>query len=264
MADIARACARLSHAPSLPHHQVRWALAGLVLLAVLLPIGLRNSEATFVAATTNPNSLFSSAASFNTVAVSLTNPGSPLRSTVMLNAVATSDRGISSVVFQTSPAGANTWTTACSDNLTPYSCSWDTTGVADGLRDVRAVATDSAGYTRTSTVTNRRVDNTGADARPPPIPARRSPAPSRSPASAPTLGSGVANTTVQYRPSGGGSWTDICTQASAPPPAPGTPLRSPTASTTCAPSPPTCAGNPGRPRPSSPTAASTTSRRPRR
>ena len=82
----------------------------------------------------------------------------------MLNAVATSDRGIASVVFQTSPAGANTWTTVCTDNVTPYSCSWDTTGVADGLRDIRAVATDTAGYTQTSTVTNRRVDNTGATA----------------------------------------------------------------------------------------------------
>ena len=37
----------------------------------------------------------------------------------------------------------------------------------------------------------------------------------RSRASASDGGSGVATTTVQYRPSGGGSWTDICTQASA-------------------------------------------------
>ncbi|HYH89507.1 MAG TPA: Ig-like domain-containing protein [Solirubrobacteraceae bacterium] len=193
--------------------KIRWALAGLVLLAVLLPIGLRNSEATFVAATTNPNSLFSSAASFNTVAVSLTNPGTPLRSTVMLNAVATSDRGISSVVFQTSPAGANTWTTACSDNLTPYGCSWDTTAVADGLRDVRAVATDSGGYTRTDTVTNRRVDNTGPSATTtdPGTPLTGSVSVTGVGSDA---GSGVASTTVQYRPSSG-SWTDICTQASA-------------------------------------------------
>ena len=33
--------------------------------------------------------------------------------------------------------------------------------MADGLRDVRAIATDTAGYTRTSaTVASRRVDNT--------------------------------------------------------------------------------------------------------
>jgi chitinase len=193
-------------------NRITWALTGLLVLAVLLPIGLGRSQAAFVAGTTNPGSVFSSAASFNTVAVTLTDPGTPLRSTVMLNAVATSDRGIASVVFQTSPAGANTWTTVCTDNVTPYSCSWDTTGVADGLRDIRAVATDTAGYTQNSTVTNRRVDNTGATAT------------TTNPGSPLTgtvsvtgvgsdLGSGVANTTVQYRPSGGGSWTDICTQA---------------------------------------------------
>jgi chitinase len=194
--------------------KIRWVLAGLVLLAVLLPIGLRSSEAAFVAAATNPNSVFSSAASFNTVAVTLTDPGTPLRSTVMLNAVATSDRGISSVVFQTSPAGANTWTTACSDNLTPYGCSWDTTGVADGLRDVRAVATDSAGYTQTATVANRRVDNTAPSATTtdPGTPLTGTVSVTGVGSDA---GSGVASTTVQYRPSGGGSWTDICTQASA-------------------------------------------------
>ena len=195
-------------------NRITWALTGLLVLAVLLPIGLVRSQAAFVAQSGNAGSVFSSAATFNTVAVTLTNPGTPLRGTVMLNAVATSDRGISSVVFETSPAGANTWTTACSDNVSPYSCSWNTTSVADGLLDIRAVATDTAGYTRTDTVTNRRVDNTGPTAT------------TTDPGSPLTgtvsvtgvgsdAGSGVATTTVQYRPSGGGSWTDICTQASA-------------------------------------------------
>src|SRR4029077_11771348 len=135
--------------------RISWALAGLLLLAVLVPLGLGRSEAAFVGSTSNPNSIFSSASSFNTVAVTLTNPGTPLRGTVMLNAVATSDRGISSVVFQTSPAGAGTWTTVCTDTVAPYSCSWDTTGVADGLRDIRAIATDTAGYQLTDSVSNR-------------------------------------------------------------------------------------------------------------
>ena len=152
----------------------------------------------------------------------------------------------------------------CTDNATPYSCSWDTTGVADGLRDIRAVATDTAGYTQTATVTNRRIDNTG------PTATTTDPG---SPLTGTVIGhgqrlrpagSGVANTTVQYRPCGGGSWTDLCTQAG------GHrhllvehrfardglyDLR--TIATDVA-------GNTGRPRPSSPTAASTTSRRPRR
>ena len=215
MADVTRACAF----PPMPlraflTNKDAWALTGLVLLAVLLPAGFGKSEAAFVAGSSNPGSVFSSASSFNTVNVSLTNPGTPLRNTVMLNAVATSDRGISSVVFETSPAGANTWTTACTDNVTPYSCSWDTTATADGLRDVRAVVTDTAGYSRTDTVANRRVDNTGATA------TTTDPGSPLTGTASVTgvgsdLGSGVASTTVQYRPSGGGSWTDVCTQPGA-------------------------------------------------
>ena len=195
-------------------HRITWALAGLLVLAVVVPAGLVRSEAAFVAGTTNPGSLFSSAASFNTVSVTLTDPGTPLRGTLMLNAVATSDRGISSVVFETSPAGAGTWTTVCTDNVTPYSCSWDTTATADGLRDIRAVATDAGGYTRTDTVVNRRVDNTA--------PTATTTDPGSPLTGGATVsgvgfdgGSGVASTTLQYRPSGGGSWTDICTQAGA-------------------------------------------------
>ena len=194
--------------------RITWALTGLLVLAVLLPIGLVRSQAAFVAQSGNAGSVFSSAATFNTVAVTLTNPGTPLRGSVMLNAVATSDRGISSVAFETSPAGANTWTTACSDTASPSSCSWDTTSVADGLRDIRAVATDTAGYTRTDTVTNRRVDNTGptATTTDPGSPLTGTVSVTGAGSDA---GSGVATTTVQYRPSGGGSWTDICAQSSA-------------------------------------------------
>ena len=137
---------------------------GLLLLAILLPVGTQQSEATFVAASANPGSVFAAAGDFNTVAVALTDPGTPLRGSVPLSATAASDRGITSVVFSSAPAGTGTWTVACTRNATPYTCTFDTTAVADGLRDVRAVATDSAGYTRTSTVTNRRVDNTAPTA----------------------------------------------------------------------------------------------------
>ena len=60
----------------LPRRLTR-ALMGLLVLAVLLPVGMRPSEAAFVAATANPGSQFTAAADFNTVAVALTDPGSP-------------------------------------------------------------------------------------------------------------------------------------------------------------------------------------------
>src|SRR4051812_8188226 len=194
-------------------HSATWPLTALAVLAILLPIGLGSSQAAYVAQSNNPNQIFSTASSLNTVSVTLTDPGTPLRGVVMLNAVATSSRGMGSVTFETSPAGANTWTTACTASTSPYSCAWDTSTVTDGLRDVRAVATDSAGYTKTDTITNRRVDNTA------PSPTTTDPG---SPltgtisvsGSAVDSGSGVASSTLQYRPSGGGSWTTICTAAS--------------------------------------------------
>ena len=81
-------------------------------------------------------------------------PGAYLRGNVPLNASATdAGSGVASVAFQRSPAGAGTWTAVAG--------SWDTTGVADGLYDLRVTVTDSAGNATTSApVSNRRVDNT--------------------------------------------------------------------------------------------------------
>ena len=190
------------------------ALTGFVVIAVLLPIGILPSQAAFVAQSANPGSVFAAAADFNTVSVSLTDPGSPLRGNVTLNAVAASDRGMASVVFQTSPAGAGTWTNACTDLVAPFTCTWDTTAVADGLRDVRAVATDTAGYTRTDTVTNRRVDNTAPTAT---TADPGTPLTGTVPVSgtASDAGSGLASVTLQYH-STTGAWTDLCTQATSP------------------------------------------------
>ena len=188
---------------------------GLLVLAVLLPVGMRPSEAAFVAATANAGSQFTAASDFNTVAVALTNPGSPLRGSVPLTATAASDRGITSVVFSSAPAGTSTWTVACSKTVAPYTCTFDTTLVADGLRDIRAVATDSAGYTRTSTVTLRRVDNTAPTATTT-DPARRSPAPSPSPAPPPTPGAPASPTSRLEYKSTTGAWTALCSQATSP------------------------------------------------
>ena len=94
--------------------------------------------------------------------VSLNDPGTPVAGTISVAASASdSSTGVQQVVFQRSPAGAGTWTTIGSaDTTAPYGVSWDTTAIADGLYDLRAVATDTAGNSDTSVVANRRVDNT--------------------------------------------------------------------------------------------------------
>jgi chitinase len=190
------------------------ALCALMLVAILIPAGITRSGATFVAATSNTGSQFTAAVNFNTVVVSLTDPGSPLRGSVPVTATATSGRGILNVVFASAPAGTGTWTTACTKTVAPYTCTFDTTAVADGLRDVRAVATDNAGYTQTSTVTNRRVDNTA-----PAVAVTDPGSPLTGTVNVTTTateaGSGLASHTLQYR-LGAGAWTDICTQTTSP------------------------------------------------
>ena len=235
---------------------------GLLVLAVLLPVGMRPSEATFVAASANPGAQFAAAADFNTVAVVLTDPGSPLRGSVPVTATAASDRGITSVVFSTAPAGTGTWTVACTKTVAPYTCTFDTTTVADGLRDVRAVATDSAGYTRTSTVTNRRVDNTAptATTTDPGSPLTGTVTVAGTAADG---GSGLAERRPRVQVDAPAPGRQSARRRPRRSPAPGTPPRSPTASTTCARSPPTSPATRRSP-PRSTTAASTTRRRPSR
>ena len=98
----------------------------------------------------------------------LTDPGANLRQTITLSASAgdTDGSNVNSVAFQRRPAGGGSWTTIATDGTSPYSISFDTTSVADGLYDFRSVATDTAGNDEASpaVVASRRVDNTAPSA----------------------------------------------------------------------------------------------------
>jgi chitinase len=194
---------------------VRRSLSCLALVLLAAGVGVTASGADFTAASPSPGNSFAAAADFNTVAVTLTDPGATLHGTVSLAATATSERGIATVRYQTSPAGAGTWTDACVASSAPFSCSFDTTAVADGLRDVRAIATDQAGYAKTSAVvSSRRVDNT--------LPTVSLTDPGTLTgtealnATAADAGSGLASLSIDYRPATGGSWTTVCSGATSP------------------------------------------------
>src|SRR5688500_17923918 len=186
----------------------------LLLAAAALSGGVGRSQATFVAGSDQAASTFATSPVFNGVAVALADPGTPRRAAVPLSATATSDRALVSVTFERSPAGAGTWTTICAPSAAPYACSWDSTGVADGLYDLRAVALDASGYSRTDSVGSRRVDNTapatGVSAATPLT------GTATVTATATDGGSGVISVALDARPSSGGSWTAICTKGSAP------------------------------------------------
>jgi hypothetical protein len=185
------------------------ALAGLA----LVPLGVTTSEATFVASSPHAASTFSAADEFNTVSATLADPGSPLQGTVTLGATASSDRGIAEVRFQTAPSGSSSWTDVCVDAAAPYACAWDTAG-DDGLVDVRAVATDHAGYRTIAVRSARLVDNTA------PAVTLADPGATLTgdvalSATASDAGVGLGRVVLEYRRAGG-AWTDIC-QATASP-----------------------------------------------
>ena len=66
--------------------------------------------------------------------------------------------------IQRSPADADDWTDICTDDAAPYTCSLNTTTLANDDFDLRAIATDVAGQrdderrspTSTSTTSRRR------------------------------------------------------------------------------------------------------------
>ena len=93
-------------------------------------------------------------------------PGQFLRGTIVLSASPNdTGAGVQSVDFQVSPANAGTWTDVGTDTTDPYSASWDTTGAADGLYDLRIVVTDNVGNSSASAeIEDRLVDNTAPGA----------------------------------------------------------------------------------------------------
>jgi hypothetical protein len=117
--------------------------------------------ATDVAGNTATSAAVTGRAVSNVVStVVLADPGATLRGSVTLTATATSTGTIAKVVVQRSPAGAGTWTDVCTDTTAPYSCALDTTRLAEGAYDLRAVLTDTQGGTVTSAVVaDRTVDN---------------------------------------------------------------------------------------------------------
>jgi Bacterial Ig domain len=147
--------------------------------------------------------------------VTMTDPGSPLAGTLTLSGDGSdSGSGMASLKFQYKLTSNSTWLDACTDTGSPYSCTFDTTAIADGDYDFRSLATDNAGNTATSGAhTSRTVNNGG------PTVAMTDPGAMRGTVSLGATaadGNGVGSVTLQYSPLGAGTWTDVCTDGSTP------------------------------------------------
>jgi hypothetical protein len=121
--------------------------------------------------------------------------------------------GIASWRVEYATAGTANWTPGCTATTAPFACSWDTTKVADGSYDLRAVATDLGTNTKASTVRSGvRVDNDGpAVTFAGPAVLLRGSVGLNALASDPA---GVAS--VVFERASGGGWAPICTVTVAP------------------------------------------------
>lgn len=139
------------------------ATAALVVVLGLL-LGLTGttqfSTASFTSRSANPQSTVRSAADWTPPKVALTAPASTVTGTATLSATATdAESGIAGVEIQYQPSAGGTWETVCTVTASPYSCAWTTSTVADGSYALRAVATDKAGYSATSSSASTLVAN---------------------------------------------------------------------------------------------------------
>ena len=137
------------------------ALLALALSAGLVLLGMPSfSGATYIATTANTTSSVAAASDWTPPSVSVRNPGVSVKDTVVITADASDgESGVAEVVVQYLPEGSSTWVTLCTATTAPYSCSWNTKTVADGGYDLRARATDRAGYTTVSDTVRTTVAN---------------------------------------------------------------------------------------------------------
>jgi hypothetical protein len=149
----------------------------------------------------------------------------PLGHSVAVSATASDTAGgsgVATVEFQSSPAGANTWTTFDTDSTGPaYTGTLDTTTLVNGADyDLRVRVTDAAGnVAASSAVTNLLVDSSL------PTVTLTSPVASTAvhgtvltSANASDVGTGVASVQFQSSPHGAGTWTTYATDTTGPNP----------------------------------------------
>lgn len=184
------------------------------LIALVLATTTSFSAAAFTASTANAANTFTAAADWNPPTVSISSPGTTVRGSVTLAAEASDDEsGIRSVAIQYLPANGS-WTTVCSREAPPYSCTWDTSKVQDGNYALRAVATDNSGLSTTSSTIQTSVANSFSVELAAPSDAVRGNVELTATLNSP--GSTTYAVRVEYSPEGANRWSTLCQMPAAP------------------------------------------------
>lgn len=193
------------------HRRMTAILAVLGALALLGPIV---SRAAFSASTSNTGRV-AAAKDWAAPTVEITDPGDGIRGTVTISANATDDGlGVASVSLAWAPSGTTTFTVLCTDTTAPYSCPFTTTSLPEEEVDIRAIATDRAGFIATELLEGVLVDNVAPSGSVGTIPTLTGVV--TIPVTATDAGTGVASVTIQRAPTLTTTWTTICVDIDAP------------------------------------------------
>lgn len=136
-------------------------LAGLAVAAMSVYLPATMSSASFTAQTKNVDSTVAAAPDWVPPVVAMDDPGAVLRGTVTLSATASDPggTGVENVRFERAARGGATWTPTGTATAAPYTAAFDSRTVPDGPLDLRAVATDRAGFSATTPTYPTIVDN---------------------------------------------------------------------------------------------------------
>lgn len=198
-------------APS-PHRR-HWSLVAVVVVVAALAFSVTGfSSASFSARTLNPVGTLTASSDWTPPTVAVTPPsGGSVAGTATISATASdAESGVAQVVLQYQVADSSSWTSLCTDTTAPYSCTWDTrtASTPDGPYELRAVATDAAGYSTTSDVVRTYVANSFAIVLAPVGDVLTG----TTTATMTVYNAGVAfgSTRLEYSPAGTNKWTTAC------------------------------------------------------
>jgi len=191
--------------------------AALLVLALAAVLGLAApgfSTAAFTSASSSRVTI-QAASDWTPPSVSMASIPTPAKDTVTLTANATDgESGVQSVVIEVQPAAGGSWVTVCTATAAPWSCLWNTKLVTDGGYDVRARATDRAGYAATSESVRVTVANTTMVVLGDPGDLVRGTVPLSATVHNP--GALTWSVRIEYAPAGTTQWKTICSGLSSP------------------------------------------------
>lgn len=131
-----------------------------LLLGASALAGVSTSGADFTH-TTQTGAVVTADADWTPPSVAVVDPGFVVSGSVELTATASDGQTtVATVEIQYRAQGATDWTSICVNPVSPWSCTWATTSVADGVYELRAIATDVEANVKTSAIVTTEVYNT--------------------------------------------------------------------------------------------------------